>query len=90
MHNTCAAGHTCAAAGEPASAVAPARPDVARSQVARHLAPHLECAASEIEIEHVAGGITARGCGRTIQFLRACGEIDRPECLEEIEPSPQR
>jgi hypothetical protein len=118
LHNGCAAGHTCAAAGKPAPATAVA-PAGARSRrgrlgtlllvvlvssavvprvrtwrterrVARHLAPRLGCAASEIEIEQRASGITARGCGRTVQLLRVCGQIDRPECLQEIELVPQR
>jgi hypothetical protein len=29
--------------------------------------------------------ITASGCGRTINYLRVCGDITRSECLEQID-----
>jgi hypothetical protein len=58
--------------------------------IAERAAHRLGCAASEIEVVDGPGsGITVRGCGRSATYLRVCGQIDRAQCLEEVEFQPQ-
>ena len=57
-------------------------------RIAERAAVRLGCTASEVAIEFENSGVTARGCGTRVHYLRVCGQIDRAECLEEIEAVP--
>ena len=54
-------------------------------RLAERAAAQLDCPADEVKVSRPRGPITALGCGRTVQYLVVCGDIERPECLERIE-----
>jgi len=56
-----------------------------KRQIAERAAHRLGCSASGIEVSWEKSGITARGCGTWVTYLRVCGNLDQPECLEEIQ-----
>jgi hypothetical protein len=55
-----------------------------KGRVAERAAAHLDCPSDQVEVKW-GGQITASGCGRTVRYLRVCGQIERPECLERVE-----
>ena len=57
----------------------------AERRLAERAAAQLDCPADEVKVSRPRGPITAQGCGRTVQYLVVCGDIERPECLERIE-----
>ena len=55
-----------------------------KRSVLRRVAANLNWPVDEVEVS-LRSPITASGCGRTINYLRVCGDITRSECLEEID-----
>jgi len=57
--------------------------------IAERAAHRLRCDVSDIKVVSGPGsGITVSGCGTSVYYLRVCGQLDRPECLQEMELVP--
>jgi len=52
--------------------------------IAERAAHRLRCDVSDIKVVSGPGsGITVSGCGTSVYYLRACGDLDKQECLSE-------
>jgi len=67
-----------------ASAVPGFRRSRTERRLAERAAQQLDCPVDEVKVS-LRAPIGAQGCGRTIQYLVVCGDIERPECLERID-----
>jgi hypothetical protein len=57
-------------------------------ELTERVAGDLACAPSETAVTTEGGAVVGRGCGRSARYIRACGDIQRRECLERIEVLP--